>query len=147
MKKDEDERIVKEKRKINSYAFNILFIGLWIILVYRQFVLGQSIDQYWDIFVLTLGGSFFVLINNMLKGIYLTYKKKDEKYKKLLVSAAIGTIIFITVNSIFSGNGFSNSEEIISTIISAVVFFIVWIALQAFIIHISEKKSKQEIEE
>jgi len=42
MKRIEDERILIEKRKINSRAFSYSYIGLWILLVYRQFVLNQE---------------------------------------------------------------------------------------------------------
>jgi hypothetical protein len=33
MKKIEDERILIEKRKINSRAFSYVFIGLWLIIL------------------------------------------------------------------------------------------------------------------
>jgi len=60
------------------------YIGLWILLVYRQFVLNQEPSQYWDILVLTLGISFYVLIRNVFKGLYQTYRKKDSKKKTCL---------------------------------------------------------------
>ncbi|HCX03533.1 MAG TPA: hypothetical protein DHM42_03535 [Clostridiales bacterium] len=147
MKRIEDERILIEKRKINSRAFSYSYIGLWILLVYRQFVLNQEPSQYWDILVLTLGISFYVLIRNVFKGLYQTYRKKDSKKKNLLIGGIVGSIIFTLIHGIFSDYDLSNTRDLISILIAGIIFFITWIGAQYFLIRKSEKKSEEEIKE
>jgi hypothetical protein len=147
MKRIEDERILIEKRKINSRAFSYSYIGLWILLVYRQFVLNQEPSQYWDILVLTLGISFYVLIRNVFKGLYQTYRKKDSKKKNLLIGGIVGSIIFTLIHGIFSDYDLSNTRDLISILIAGIIFFITWIGVQYFLIRKSEKKADEEIKE
>lgn len=147
MKRIEDERILIEKRKINSRAFSYSYIGLWILLVYRQFVLNQEPSQYWDILVLTLGISFYVLIRNVFKGLYQTYRKKDSKKKNLLIGGIVGSIIFTLIHGIFSDYDLSNTRDLISILIAGIIFFITWIGVQYFLIRKSEKKAEEEIKE
>lgn len=147
MKRIEDERILIEKRKINSRAFSYAYIGLWILLVYRQFVLNQEPSQYWDILVLTLGISFYVLIRNVFKGLYQTYRKKDSKKKNLLIGGILGSIIFTLIHGIFSDYDLSNIRDLINILISGIIFFVTWIGAQYFLIRKSEKKAEEEIKE
>jgi uncharacterized membrane protein YvlD (DUF360 family) len=147
VKKIEDERIINEKRRINSHAFSIFFIGLWLIIIYRQLILEQDISQYWDIFALTLGGSFFVVINNVLKGLFLTYRKKKERNKVTIIGAIVGAITFSVVNSFMNELNLSNAKDITTMVISAVVFLVVWLAAHKFIVNKSIEKANEEIEE
>jgi hypothetical protein len=68
MKRIEDERIINEKRRINSNAFGICFLALWCILLYRQFGLRQPISEYIDVFLLTIGLSIYITVNNVFNG-------------------------------------------------------------------------------
>ncbi len=147
MKKIEDERIIIEKRKINSHAFSIIFMGLWLIILYRQLILNQDISQYWDIFALTIGGSFFVVVNNVLKGLFMTYRKKGERNKVAIVGASVGAITFTIVNSFISGYNVKDSKDILIMVISAILFLVVWLAAYKFVVNKSVTKANEEIEE
>src|SRR6056297_358812 len=147
MKKIEDERIIIEKRKINSHAFSIIFMGLWLIILYRQLILNQDISQYWDIFALTIGGSFFVVVNNVLKGLFMTYRKKGERNKVAIVGASVGAISFTIVNSFISVYNVKVSKDILFMLISAILFLVVWLAAYKFVVNKSVTKANEEIEE
>jgi len=68
-KKNCDERIVETRRKINSRAFSLMFFGLMVILLYRQFFLGQSIREYADLFILWMLSAVYVAFGGVLRGI------------------------------------------------------------------------------
>ncbi|SRR6056297_480811 len=147
MKKIEDERVIIEKRKINSRAFSYVYIALWLILIYRQFVLQQEASQYWDILILTLGISFYVLLRNVFKGLYQSYREKESKIKNMFVGGIIGSIIFTLIHGIFSDYDLSNSKDLVRILISGIIFFITWMAVQYLLIRKSEKKADEDIEE
>ncbi len=147
MKKIEDERILIEKRKINSRAFSYVFIGLWLILIYRQFILEQEPSNYWDILVLTLGISTYVLIRNVFKGLYQTYREKESKRKNILIGGIVGSIIFTLIHGFFSDYNLSSSKDIVRILISGIIFFITWMGAQNYLVRKSEKKADEEIEE
>ncbi len=70
-KKIVDERILETRRKVSARGFYLLLWGLLIILLYRQFYLGQAFTDYGDIFVLWLIASFYVTIAGSLSGLNL----------------------------------------------------------------------------
>lgn len=144
MKRFEDERIIAEKRKINSSAFSICFLALWGILLFRQFVMEQDIMEYIDIFLLTIGLSLYVTINNVFKGFYLTYRSKDVKKKINIISAAVGSISFIIVQFLVMKYDFTKWEDILKVILSFIVFFVIWITSQGILVRISEGKADKE---
>jgi Co/Zn/Cd efflux system component len=146
MRKIEDERIIAEKRKINSSAFGICFLGLWGILLYRQFVLNQEITEYMDVFFLTIGISIYVTINNVFKGHYLTYRNKNEKKKINFISAAVGSVTFIIVQFFVMKYSITDVKDILSIVLSFIVFFVVWIVFQMVLLKISEKKANEDTE-
>lgn len=94
-----DERIIETKRKVSARGFHMLLWGLLIILLYRQFYLGQEFSDYGDIFVIWLIASFYVTIAGTLSGLKLF---GGRKINFILVPIVIAFII-LGVN-IYSGN-------------------------------------------
>lgn len=147
MRKIEDERIISEKRRINSNAFSICLLLLWAILLYRQFVLQQNIKEYIDIFLLTIGISVYITINNVFKGLYLTYRNKKERKKAKFIGVIVGTVTFAIVQAFIAGYDFTNTKDVFTMIISIVIFFSTWLIAQNFLLNISEKKANDDIDE
>ncbi len=146
MNKITDERIISGKRKINSNAFGICLIGLWIIILIRQLVLKQNISEYYDIFILTIGISFYVLIKNMVSGLYLTYRSHNNKKKIVLISGIVSAMVFTLTQVLMTGLELDNYKNIISIFIGVVVYFIIWILLQSKILKFSENQANKDIE-
>jgi hypothetical protein len=147
MKRIEDERIVAEKRRINSSAFGICFLALWGILLFRQFVLQQQIAEYMDIFLLTVGISIYITVNNVFKGLYLTYRSKQARKKMVLIGALTGSVAFAIVQFTVMGYGFTGPEDILKLIIPVIIFFVIWIMGQSALLNISEIKANQETDD
>lgn len=146
MKRIEDERILEGKRRINSNAFGICFLGLWAILLYRQFVLVQNITEYLDIFLLTIGISIYVTANSVFKGFYLTYRSKEVKRKVNLIGAGVSSIVFTIVQYFVVKYDFASWQDILKLTVSTVVFFIAWIIAQSILLKVSEYKANKDIE-
>jgi len=147
MKRIEDERIIAEKRRINSSAFGICFMALWGILLFRQFVLHQHISEYLDIFLLTMGLSVYITVNNVLKGLYLTYRSKKAKKRVIMAGALVGTTTFAAVQFFVAGYDFNSPVDILKSIFPALLFFVVWILGQGLLLNISETKGNGEIDD
>jgi hypothetical protein len=146
MKRIEDERILSEKRKINSNAFSICFLGLWGILFFRQFVLQQNVSEYIDVFLLTIGLSIYVTVNNVLKGFYLTYRSKYTRKKVNLMGAIVGSVVFTIVQIFITKAELTNIEDLLKLVTSLIIFFTVWVISQSILFKISENKANEDIE-
>jgi O-antigen/teichoic acid export membrane protein len=110
-----DERIRLSKRNIASKGFGIWYILLLASLLYRQFYLKQSIDQYWDIAVTFFIGTFYVSISMFAKG--AVYKNRITESFKWSTLSILVTIIAV---SYFLGN-IASIADLITTIISAAI--------------------------
>ncbi len=146
MKRIEDERIITEKRKINSKAFGICFLALWGILIYRQFVLHQNIIEYIDVFLLTISISIYVTVNNVFKGFYLTYRKKNIRKKVNLIGALVGSITFVIVQFFIMNYELTNWIDIAKLLFSFLIFLFIWLISQSVLIRISEKEADKDID-
>jgi hypothetical protein len=146
MKRIEDERILSEKRKINSNAFSICFLGLWGILLFRQFVLQQNVSEYIDVFLLTIGFSIYITVNNVLKGFYLTYRSKYTRKKVNLIGAIVGSVVFTIVQIFIMKVELTNIEDLLKLFASLIIFFTVWVIGQSILFKISENKANEDIE-
>jgi len=142
----QDERIITEKRRINSSAFGICFLALWSILMYRQFILQQNIMEYIDIFFLTIGLSIYITASNVFRGYYLTYRSKKSRKRINLLSALIGSLTFVIVHYFVMGYNLTNWEDIVKLLASLIIFFIFWITAQSILISISEAKANEDID-
>jgi hypothetical protein len=147
MKRLEDERIIAEKRRINSNAFGICLLALWGILLYRQYVLGQPISEFIDIFLLTIALSIYIAVNNAFKGLYLTYRSKAARKKVQFIGALVGAITFVMVQCFVAGYDLTKGEDILKTVVSLVIFLLIWIGGQSLLLGISQRKADEEAEE
>jgi len=122
MNRIEDERIINEKRRINSSAFGICFLCLWGILLFRQFGLHQNVTEYLDIFLLTIGISIYITVNNVFRGLYLTYRSKPARHKVNILGALVGSTAFIVVQLFIVNYNLTNWEDIIKLAVSWITF-------------------------
>lgn len=146
MGKIADERILAGKRRINSSAFGICLLALWGILLYRQFALRQDLREYADIFLLTVGISVYVVVNNILQGFYYTYRSKSTRKKVVAIGALTGTIVFSLSQILIMKYDLTDGNDLTKLIVQAAIFLTVWIACQHAIFRISEKQADKDLE-
>lgn len=128
----QDERIIGEARKQNSLGFTILYFGLLLDLLYRQFILQEDISRYWDIALLFFGTSFFLAAKRVNSGL-LTNKLN---LKRIVPSSIVSTLVFLAVSFWWLGN-----KTPFELTISGIIFFIGFYAINFIMQYISRKRN------
>jgi Kef-type K+ transport system membrane component KefB len=147
MKHITDERLIQEKRLVAAKAFGFMLLMLWGILYYRMFVLGQDIQEYLDIFLLTIAASLYVTISNVIRGNYLTYREVKQRNHFVWISGLVASVAFVTVQTLIARPNFEVWTDYLWVVLEAVVFFLVWVLLQRFIVWRSEVQSNKNLED
>jgi O-antigen/teichoic acid export membrane protein len=131
-----DERIRSSKRHIASQGFGIWYVLLLAALLYRQFVLKQPIDQYWDIAVIFFIGAFYVSISGFARG--AVYENRITRSFKWSAVTILLTIIAV---SYFLGN-ITSVTELLVTIVSAAI----GLALMSILFYYLYRRWEQSID-
>ena len=131
-KEIQDERIIQENQRLNSIGFAILYFGLLLDLIYRQFILQEHISGHWDLFLLFIGVSFFLAFKRVGAGL-LTYK---FNWKRTLLSSGFAAVLV----SIFNFWWFDN-KSLIDIFVGGVSFFIGFYGLSLLMQYFSSKKN------
>lgn len=97
-----DERIVTERRKIDSKALGFTYLGLWLLIAYRMFILKQTSAEYFDVFILTILLSSYLVISNISKGTFTSQYKTLPRGKQAL-KELVYMLVFIGVFSYITG--------------------------------------------
>jgi len=145
MKKIQDERIINGRRKINSDAFGICFIALWGIILYRQFILHQNPSEYRDIFLLAIGISIYVNVNNVFSGFYSTDGRKTSNKKVIFIGALVGSITFTVIQYFVMNYDITQTKDILKILVQNIIFFSLWVIIQFAGFKIGEKQANKDI--
>lgn len=139
--KIKDERILVEKRMINSKLFAYTYLILWIMIIHRQFILKQDIVEYLDVFTLTILLSILLVISNVKKGLYLTYRSKKRQKSNLIIGMIVGCIVFFFINHSM------NKQSIAISLISSLIFCVCMLIGQFALLKYSNNKSNEDNED
>lgn len=109
-----DERVLAQKRKIQSDGFAILFFGLLLSVLVQQYIFNAPVSQYIVELILFIIMSIYLIVRNIMVGndIFSTNTSSDTSSKKIIIinSFVCGltiTIINTTLNYIKLGSLFS----------------------------------------
>ena len=97
----QDERVVMQRRKINSEANGILMMALLVSIIVQQFILKAPFEQYAVELVCFFGMSVYMIIRNMTLGLNLFGEGKRAKGIILLNSITTG-IVVTTINGVLN---------------------------------------------
>jgi uncharacterized membrane protein YccC len=134
-----DERIRETKNRIASRGFGIWYLLLLAALLYRQFYLGQSPQEYWDFALIFFIGTLYVGIAGFAKG--AVYENSFARYWKWTVPVIVLTILAL---NFFQGK-ISTITDLLATLISALIG-VAFIGLVFYILYRRWEK-KIELEE
>lgn len=137
-----DERLNAIKKEANSKAFGLCFIGLWLIIFYRQFILQQAPKEYSDIFLLVIGVSVYLIANIVLKGGYS--QDYDQTKKNPLLNILLNLIylaIFIAFFAFLTG-----IKAPVKLASAGLIFFIISKSPKLFT-YFSNKINEKELED
>ncbi len=110
-----DERISSTKRSIASQGFGIWYVLMLASLLYRQFYLRQTIDQYWDIAVTFFVGALFVSFSIFSRG--AVYENKITRSFKW---SALTILLTVLAVSYLLGNITSLAELMVTAVSAAI---------------------------
>lgn len=148
--KNQDERVLAQKRKIQSDAFVILFLGLLMSVLIQQFIFNAPVSQYIVEFIFFIFSSIYLLIRNIVDGNDIFSSNRSVQKIILMNSLVCGltiTIINTTFNYIKLGNLFIT--DFTNTLLISLITFIcsTIIAFLAFkLLYIANMKRKKQIE-
>ena len=94
----QDERILTQRRKINSEAYGILMIVLLASILIQQFLLNAPFEQYAVEFICFFGISFYVLIRYMMLGLNIYGETKVIP----LVNSIVMGIVVTAINGVLN---------------------------------------------
>lgn len=139
--KIEDERIEGEKQKISARILGYAYMALWLIVLYRQFILKQELSEYLDIFLLTVGVSIALSLSNIKEGLYLSYRSAKQQKINVLIGTIVSGFVVLCINYFMYGN------KVMTSILSSVIFMLFFLLLQLIMLYSSNKKSNKFNEE
>jgi hypothetical protein len=145
--KNQDERVLAQKRKIQSDAFVILFMGLLMSVLIQQFIFNAPVSQYIVEFIFS---SIYLLIRNIVDGNDIFSSNRSVQKIILINSIVCGltiTIINTTLNYIKLGNLFKT--DFANTLLIFLITFVcsTLIAFLVFkLLYIANIKRKKQIE-
>lgn len=134
----QDERTIQETYKQNSLGFKLLYFGILLDLLYKQFILQESISAYWDLALLFFGVSFILTVKRIRSG--LLTNKLD--LKRPILSSIIAAVIFSITNFVWLDN-----KSPIKLIISGILFCIVFYGINLLMQYFSSKKNDDMLKE
>lgn len=129
-----DERIIAERRKIQSRGYAWIVTILLISVIVQQFLLKAPFAQYAVEFFVLMGCGVYNIISNYKKGIDIWNPRGDDK-KKIFLNTLISGIISVILFAYLSGNHKINS--LLSYFISFVTFIFIF---RLIMIGINKKK-------
>ena len=89
----QDERIVTQRRKINSEAFGILMMVLLVSVLVQQLILNAPFEQYAVEIICFFVMSVYLVVRNMTLGLNIYGEGKRAKGISLLNSLTTGIVV------------------------------------------------------
>jgi FtsH-binding integral membrane protein len=89
----QDERVVAQRRKINSEAYGILMMALLGSILVQQFLLNTPFKQYAGEFICFIGISFYIIIRNMTLGVNIYGEGNRAKAISIVNSIVVGIVV------------------------------------------------------
>ena len=99
MQNSQDERVVAQRRKINSEAYGILMIALLCSMLVQQFLLKAPFEQYAVEFICFFGMSFYMIIRYMTLGLNI-YGEGKRAEAIPIVNSIIAGIVVTVINGV-----------------------------------------------
>jgi len=89
----QDERVIAQRRKINSEAYGILMIALLCSILIQQFLLNAPFEQYAVEFIGFFGMSFYMIIRYLILGLNIYGEGKRSNVIPFVNSIVTGFVV------------------------------------------------------
>lgn len=132
----QDERIIAERRKIQSRGYAWIVTILLVAIIVQQFFMNAPFAQYAVEFFVLIGCGIYNIIANYKKGIDIWNPRGDGK-KKILFNTLISGIASVILFAFLSNNYKINN--LVSYFVTFVAFFFIF---RLIMIGINNKKQR-----
>lgn len=132
-----DERILAERRKIQSRGYAYIVYILWISLFVQKIIMNAPFSQYAVEFLLAVGCGLYNIFANLGKGIDIFSPRAASK-KELLLTTVISGIVSVIMYALFTGQ-----YETGGLAVFFVFFVVAFFGIQLITTSLSRKKQEQ----
>ncbi len=133
----QDERILAERRKIQSRGYAWIVLILLVSIIVQQFFMKAPFAQYAVEYYLLIGCGFYNIIANYRKGIDICHVEKTKNTKLLIKIVILGVI------GAFVGALITESLTVEYLIGSFVTLVAVTFSINVIIVHLFHKKQEK----
>lgn len=146
-----DERVLAQKRKIGSDAFNILLFGLLISVLVQQYFFDAPFTQYAVEIFLFIAASIYVIIRNIVGGNNLFASKKGGQGIVIINSVVCGLTVTV-INTILNYAKYRETVKLPIAVNTALVAGITFLSATAAafvaleLLYLVNKKKQKNIE-
>lgn len=135
--KIQDERILNQRRKIQSDGFQVLYYILIISVLIQQLILKAPVTQYIIELLCFIGASVYIIISNIRLGNnIISDEPRNKRFYKITLTTGILQIIIIT---------FLNHNESIGDILTNIVVFTCVYIGMIYLLYTFTKRKQDEI--
>lgn len=136
--KNQDERVLSQRRKIQSDGFQLLIYVLLISVVIQQFFLQAPPSQYMGEFLCLVGAGFYNLIRtlNLADDFYCDNKGSGKRLFKNALFSGIGSVI---LTALLTG------EKNIGNLLSFFLTYTVVFGAMTYLVYYISKQNKDKI--
>lgn len=149
--KIQDERVVVQRRKVNSEAYGILMIVLFASILVQQLILNAPFEQYAVEVICFFGMAIYMIIRYMTLGLNIYGDGKRTKNLPVLNSIATGLIV-TAINGVlnyikYEEHYTDNMGYFLATLIVAFISATVFTFVVLSCIHYLNKRKQDEIQQ
>ncbi len=155
--KIQDEREIVQRRKVNSEAYGILMIILFVSVLVQQFLLKAPFEQYAVEVICLLGMAIYMTIRYITLGlnVYGHGEGKESNLLPLVISITTG-IIVTAINGVLNYMEYANHytgnfgyfvATLIVTFISATFFTFIILSYLTYLNRKKQYKIQQQLDE
>lgn len=136
--KNQDERVITQRRKIQSDGFQLLIYALLLSVVIQQIFLQAPPSQYMAELLCLIGAGFYNLVRNLNIGnnIFGDDKNSGKNLLKNTLFSGIGSVVLVAIIT-----GERNFENLLSFSLTYIVTF----GGMAYIVHYINKRKQDKI--
>ena len=141
-----DERILSERRRIQSRAYSYIIYALVTSIVIKMVFMDAGFEMYASELIILIGSGLYMIVVNYLKGINIWSINANDgtnRYTKNLIIAGVISIILNDNLKKYTGIGIADSK------MTAIVYSVSWITIFSIIsivMYYLNKKKQEKID-
>ncbi|SMC18690.1 hypothetical protein SAMN02745134_00632 [Clostridium acidisoli DSM 12555] len=152
----QDERVVAQRRKINSEAYGILMIALICSILVQQFLLKAPFEQYAAELICFLGMCIYTIIRYMTLGLNIYGEGKSSK-AIIFMNSILSGIVVTAINGVLNYTQYAEKYKedgigyfiavLVVTFISATVLVFVVLSFLNYLNKKKQAKIQKQLDE